>query len=34
MGFETIEYSVEAPIAIIALNRPDKLNAINAAANE
>jgi len=31
MGFETIEYSVEAPIAVIALNRPDKLNAINAA---
>ena len=31
MGFETIEYSVEAPIAIITLNRPDKLNAINAA---
>jgi enoyl-CoA hydratase len=30
VGFETIEYGVEGPIAILRLNRPAKLNAINA----
>ncbi len=31
MGFETIGYAVEAPVAVITLNRPEKLNAINSA---
>ena len=31
MGLETIVYAVEGPIALITLNRPAKLNAINAA---
>jgi enoyl-CoA hydratase len=30
MGFETIEYETEGPIAFLRLNRPTKLNAINA----
>ncbi len=29
MGFESILYAVEAPVAIISLNRPAKLNAIS-----
>ena len=29
MVFESIRYAVESPIAIISLNRPDKLNAIS-----
>lgn len=31
MGFETILYTLEAPLAIISLNRPAKLNAISSA---
>ena len=31
MGLETIVYAVEGPIALISLNRPAKLNAINPA---
>lgn len=30
MNFAVIKYAVEAPLALISLNRPDKLNAINA----
>jgi len=30
MGFETIIYEREGPLAVIVLNRPDKLNAISA----
>ena len=30
MGFETIIYDREGPLAVIVLNRPDKLNAISA----
>jgi enoyl-CoA hydratase/carnithine racemase len=30
MGFETLVYEIEGPIAVIALNRPKKLNAISA----
>jgi len=31
MNFETISYETEGPLAWLTLNRPDKLNAINAA---
>ena len=31
MAFETIRYREEGGLGIIALNRPDKLNAVNAA---
>jgi len=30
VSFETIRYATDGPIAILSLNRPDKLNAINA----
>ena len=29
MSFETIELSQQGPVAIVSLNRPEKLNAIN-----